>query len=104
MFIDESTIQVASGKGGDGCVSFRHEKYIPRGGPDGGDGGDGGDVYLVGSTDVTTLLELSHSPLYRSADGRPGQGRDCTGRSAESLRARAGAAIGASCSMVICPR
>jgi GTP-binding protein len=85
MFLDEAIITVRSGSGGDGCVSFRREKYIPRGGPDGGDGGDGGTVYLQANSDLTTLSDLSLQTLYRAIDGRRGGGNNRTGRSAPDL-------------------
>ncbi|MHC5023847.1 MAG: GTPase ObgE [Planctomycetota bacterium] len=79
MLIDRATIFVRSGKGGDGCVSFRREKYVPKGGPDGGDGGKGGDVILVGDGSVTTLLPLTPRPHYRATNGRPGMGKSMHG-------------------------
>jgi GTP-binding protein len=75
MLIDRATIFVRSGKGGDGCVSFRREKFVPKGGPDGGDGGDGGDVVLRGDRSLTTLLPLTPRPHYRAKNGQPGQGK-----------------------------
>ena len=85
MFRDEAIVQVVAGKGGDGLVSFRREKYVPRGGPDGGDGGRGGSVILVASSSVTSLLEIGRRPHYAAKDGRPGGPRKCTGASAEDL-------------------
>jgi len=85
MFIDQSTIFVRSGKGGDGCLSFRREKYIPKGGPDGGNGGCGGDVVLVGDPSLNTLLSLTHRPHYRAANGQPGGGRQMTGSDGDDL-------------------
>lgn len=85
MFIDEVEIRVEAGKGGDGCVSFRREKYVPRGGPDGGDGGDGGDVVLVAEEGMNNLAPLTHRTLWKAKDGRPGTGAKCHGRSAEDL-------------------
>ncbi len=79
MFLDRSTIYISAGKGGDGCVSLRHEKYVPKGGPDGGDGGDGGSVVLVGDPSLDTLLGFRYSPHFRAADGRPGMGRSMQG-------------------------
>jgi len=72
VFRDEAHIEVAAGKGGDGLVSFRTEKYVPQGGPDGGDGGRGGDIVLVASRRQTSLLNVARSPRYRAKDGRPG--------------------------------
>ena len=84
-FIDEATIIVQSGDGGRGCVSFRREKFIPRGGPDGGDGGDGGDVWLVADHNVSSLLAFRDHPHRRAADGVHGKGKDMHGRRGESL-------------------
>jgi len=85
MFLDQATIHVRSGKGGDGCVSFRREKYIPKGGPDGGNGGRGGDVVLVGDASLNTLLSLTHRPHYRAENGRQGGGRQMTGADGDHL-------------------
>jgi GTPase len=85
LFIDEVRIHVRGGRGGNGCVSFRREKFIPKGGPDGGDGGNGGSVYLVATASLNTLLDLSGRHHYHAEDGRPGGGSNCTGRSAEDL-------------------
>ncbi|MEN6451723.1 MAG: GTPase ObgE [Thermoguttaceae bacterium] len=85
MFIDEVEIQVAAGKGGDGCVSFRREKYIPRGGPDGGDGGDGGSVILVAKEGVDSLSPLTQRHLWKALDGERGGSANCHGRSAGDL-------------------
>ncbi len=87
-FVDEATIRVEAGKGGDGCLSFRREKYIPRGGPDGGDGGNGGSVYLVVDEGLNTLVDFRHARLYRAGNGKPGSGRDQVGKSAEDIRIR----------------
>ena len=70
MLIDRARIFVRSGRGGDGCVSFRREKYIPKGGPDGGNGGRGGDVVLVGDASLDTLLTVTHRPHYRAEKGQ----------------------------------
>ena len=85
MFIDEATIAVQGGDGGNGCRSFRREKFVPRGGPDGGDGGNGGAVILVASRGVSTLLPFRYNTLFRADRGRHGQGSNKTGRSAEDL-------------------
>ena len=76
---------MAAGKGGDGCVSFRREKYVPRGGPDGGDGGDGGSVILLAERGVDSLAPLTHRALWKADNGRPGSGANRHGRSAEDL-------------------
>ena len=80
MLIDHATIFVRSGKGGNGCLSFRREKYIPKGGPDGGDGGRGGDVVLVGDASLDTLLSLTPRPHYRAESGHGGMGKSRIGR------------------------
>ena len=87
-FVDEATIRVEAGKGGDGCLSFRREKYIPRGGPDGGDGGNGGSIYLVVDEGLNTLVDFRHARLYRAKNGDSGSGRDQAGKSAEDIRIR----------------
>lgn len=84
-FIDEAIIHVRAGKGGNGTVSFRREKYIPMGGPDGGDGGDGGSVYVIGSSDLNTLSDFRHQRKFIAENGRPGQGRNKTGRKGEDI-------------------
>ena len=85
MFIDEAEIEVEAGKGGDGCVSFRREKYIPRGGPDGGDGGDGGSVILLAEEGVDSLAPLTHRRQWKAEDGQRGGGANCHGRSSGDL-------------------
>ncbi|MER3466776.1 MAG: hypothetical protein C4340_06690, partial [Armatimonadota bacterium] len=72
MFVDEVKIRVAAGNGGDGSASFRREKHVPKGGPDGGDGGKGGDVVLVADEGMNTLLEFRFKSEYRAEDGAPG--------------------------------
>lgn len=84
-FVDEAKIRVEAGKGGDGCVSFRREKYIPFGGPNGGDGGDGGSVYLVTDTGLNTLADFRFHRSFKADNGEPGMGRECTGKSAGDL-------------------
>jgi GTP-binding protein len=85
MFLDRVEIYVEGGRGGDGMVSFRREKYIPRGGPDGGDGGDGGSVILVAREGVDSLYPLTHRKHWKAAAGERGGSADCHGRSAEDL-------------------
>jgi GTPase len=85
MFVDEAKIHVQSGRGGRGCVSFRREKFVPRGGPDGGDGGKGGDVYLKATDRLNTLQEFRHRRHFKSGSGQHGKGSNQTGRSAEDL-------------------
>ncbi|NVK30829.1 MAG: GTPase ObgE [Gammaproteobacteria bacterium] len=79
-FVDEAIIQVIAGDGGNGCVSFRREKYVPKGGPDGGDGGDGGSVYLVGDDNLNTLVDFRHIRTYHGERGQNGMGRNMTGK------------------------
>ncbi|PLN68944.1 GTPase ObgE, partial [Klebsiella pneumoniae] len=79
-FVDEATILVVAGDGGNGCVSFRREKYIPKGGPDGGDGGDGGDVWLEADENLNTLIDYRFEKSFRAERGQNGQSRDCTGK------------------------
>ncbi|MEO0107790.1 MAG: GTPase ObgE [candidate division WOR-3 bacterium] len=78
-FVDEVTIQVAAGSGGDGCLSFRREKFVPRGGPDGGSGGKGGSVYVVGKCSLATLADLEYHHRYVAQDGANGRGKNMTG-------------------------
>jgi GTP-binding protein len=80
-FLDEAVIHVRGGRGGNGCVAFRREKFVPRGGPSGGDGGGGGDVYLVGDEGLNTLYHLRRPATYEGERGRHGEGSNCTGRS-----------------------
>ena len=84
-FIDEVKIDVEAGNGGNGCVSFRREKFIPKGGPDGGDGGRGGDVILIGDVQKGTLLDLRYQRLYRAQKGGNGAGKNRTGASSEDV-------------------
>ncbi|MCZ0944276.1 MAG: Obg family GTPase CgtA [Gammaproteobacteria bacterium] len=83
QFIDQATVYVRAGKGGGGALSFRREKYIPRGGPDGGDGGAGGDVVLVADEALNTLIDFRYQPRYQAGNGEPGSGRNRTGARGE---------------------
>ena len=85
MFIDKAQIWVKAGDGGHGCVSFRREKFIPKGGPDGGDGGDGGSVILVADVNLNTLVDYRYQRNHRAENGEPGRGKDCTGRKGDDL-------------------
>jgi len=85
-FVDEALITVAAGDGGNGCLSFRREKYIPKGGPDGGDGGHGGDVLLVGKEGLNTLADFRYTRRFAAQRGAAGAGRNRTGRSGEDLQ------------------
>lgn len=87
-FIDEATITVEAGKGGNGCVSFRREKYIPKGGPDGGDGGDGGSIYLVADNDLNTLADFRFKRSYKAENGQPGTSKNCTGKGGNDLHVK----------------
>lgn len=84
-FVDSASIRIEAGKGGDGCLGFRREKYIPNGGPDGGDGGDGGSVYFCGEIGLNTLSEYRFKRLHRAKNGRPGSGQNKRGKSASDL-------------------
>ncbi len=84
-FVDEATIKVEAGKGGDGIASFRREKYTEFGGPDGGDGGDGGSVFLVGDINLNTLVDFRFTRRFKAENGQPGRGRNCTGKSGSDL-------------------
>jgi len=87
-FIDEARIVVHAGKGGNGVASFRREKYVPRGGPDGGDGGRGGSIYAVADRNVNTLVDYRYARIHRAKDGEKGRGKQCTGRSADDIHLR----------------
>lgn len=84
-FVDEAKISVHAGKGGNGCLSFRREKYIPRGGPDGGDGGDGGSVFLEADEALNTMVDYRYTRRYQAENGQQGMGKDCTGKSGSDL-------------------
>lgn len=84
-FVDEATISVQAGNGGNGCLSFRREKFVEKGGPDGGDGGDGGNVYLVAHDGVNTLADFRVARKFKAENGRPGAGQNKTGKSGADL-------------------
>ena len=84
-FIDEAKIFVTAGDGGNGCISFRREKYVSRGGPDGGDGGDGGSVFLIGKKNLATLYDLKIKPHYRAGRGGHGKGKKMVGKNGKSM-------------------
>jgi len=95
-FIDEATIEVHAGKGGDGSASFRREKFVPRGGPDGGDGGRGGSIHALADRNINTLVDYRFARIHRAKNGEPGRGSDCYGKSAGDivLRVPVGTVIG----------
>lgn len=84
-FVDEVEIKLQAGKGGNGCVSFRREKYVPKGGPDGGDGGHGASIYLEADENVNTLIDYRYKRQYQAENGRPGEGRNCYGKAGDDL-------------------
>lgn len=88
MFIDEAIIHVKAGDGGDGCVSFRREKYVPKGGPDGGDGGDGGSVIFIADPNKNTLLDFAGKHHWRAPNGQPGMGKKMYGKAGRDLLIR----------------
>src|SRR6202167_2690650 len=85
MFIDEAKIRVKAGGGGNGCMAFRREKFVPRGGPSGGDGGHGGDIWMVSSEQHNTLIHFRFNPEYSAERGRHGEGSKKTGRDGEGI-------------------
>jgi GTP-binding protein len=87
-FVDEASIHVTAGKGGDGSASFRREKYIQYGGPDGGDGGDGGSVYLEGDSGLNTLVDFRHRRMYKAQNGIQGKGQERYGKKGEDIYIR----------------
>ncbi|MDQ3289219.1 MAG: GTPase ObgE [Pseudomonadota bacterium] len=86
--VDEAEVQVIAGNGGNGCVGFRREKYIPLGGPDGGDGGDGGSVWLLADQNLNTLVDFRHQKMFRAQRGENGMGRQAYGKGGEDLTIR----------------
>lgn len=84
-FVDDALIRVEAGNGGNGCLSFRREKFIPWGGPDGGDGGDGGSVYLQANERINTLADFRHRRLHKAQRGQDGMGSQCTGKSGDDV-------------------
>ena len=84
-FVDEALIQVKAGKGGNGCMSFRREKFIPRGGPDGGNGGDGASIYAKATNRLHSLYDFRLKRVYEAKNGSDGQGSQCDGRKGEDL-------------------
>ena len=87
-FVDEARIQVFAGSGGNGCISFRREKFIPLGGPDGGDGGNGGSIYLIADEGLNTLIDFRHQRHFRAERGQNGMSRQCYGRAGDDLTIR----------------
>ncbi|MCF8020790.1 GTPase ObgE [Petrocella atlantisensis] len=85
MFVDQVRLKVKSGRGGDGCVSFRREKYVPNGGPDGGDGGRGGDVIFIVDPNLNTLYPFRHARVFKAGSGQMGMGSNCHGKDADDL-------------------
>ncbi|MFA7280539.1 MAG: GTPase ObgE, partial [Sterolibacterium sp.] len=87
-FFDEAKIEVIAGNGGDGSASFRREKYIPRGGPDGGDGGRGGSIWAVADGNLNTLIDFRYTRVFRAQSGENGRGADCYGKGGEDMLLR----------------
>src|SRR2546426_12047409 len=85
MFVDEVDIHVTAGDGGRGCLSFRREKFVPRGGPDGGDGGAGGSVFIVATPTKNTLIDFRYHPEFEARRGAHGQGANKTGQTGNDL-------------------
>jgi len=85
MFIDYTTIELHAGNGGAGCVSFRREKYIPKGGPNGGDGGRGGNIIVIGDDNLNTLQDIRYSKVYKAKNGSPGSSNEKTGKNGEDI-------------------
>lgn len=87
-FVDEARIEVLAGKGGDGSASFRREKFIPKGGPDGGDGGNGGSIFAVADRNINTLIEFRYTRIFKAKNGEPGRGSQCYGKCADDVLIR----------------
>ena len=87
-FIDEARIEVHAGNGGDGVASFRREKFVPRGGPDGGDGGRGGTIFAIADRNINTLIDYRYARIHRAKNGQKGMGSDCYGRAAADIELR----------------
>src|SRR5207237_10324017 len=85
MFIDQATIRVKAGDGGNGCVAFRREKYVPKGGPSGGDGGIGGSIFVVGTKRLNTLYQLQFQRDWRAGRGQHGMGSNCSGLAGDDV-------------------
>ena len=85
MFVDVAEISLMGGKGGNGLVSFRREKYVPAGGPDGGDGGNGGNIVFKVDTSLTTLMDFRYKKTYKAPSGEDGKALNCSGRAGENL-------------------
>src|SRR3990170_3729174 len=85
MFVDIAEIEVQAGKGGNGAVSFRREKYVPKGGPDGGDGGKGGDIIIQANRNLITLMDFKYKSFYKTEDGSAGMGAKKTGKEGKNL-------------------
>src|SRR5713101_746155 len=88
MFHDRTRLTVIAGRGGDGSIHFRREKFIPRGGPDGGDGGRGGSIHAVADRNINTLVEYRYARIHRARNGEKGQGSDCYGKAADDITLR----------------
>ena len=85
MFIDYTIIELNSGKGGSGCISFRREKYIPKGGPDGGNGGNGGNIYAISDKNIHTLHDVRYNRIYNAQNGVQGSSNSKTGRDGDDI-------------------
>ncbi|QCI24651.1 Obg family GTPase CgtA [Buchnera aphidicola (Muscaphis stroyani)] len=85
-FIDQIVIQVIAGNGGNGCISFRKEKYIPKGGPDGGDGGDGGSVWFEANNNLNTLVDFRFKKIFQAKNGKNGSGNNCSGKKGDNIK------------------